>query len=51
MKLEQFSQGEVELFLFLFESEICGVFIERIIKPVIVTRESKILKSLSSLIS
>ena len=45
--VEQFSQNHAELFLFLFESEICGVFIERIIKPIVVTRDGKILKSLS----
>ncbi|TFG17386.1 MAG: hypothetical protein EU530_10670 [Promethearchaeota archaeon] len=45
---EKFLIGKEELLVFVFESEICGIFIERVIKPIIITRSGRILEKLSN---
>ncbi len=48
---EKFLEGKEELLVFIFESEICGVFIERVIKPIVITRSGSILERLSKFLN
>ncbi|MHA1111705.1 MAG: helicase-related protein, partial [Promethearchaeota archaeon] len=48
---ESFIARKENLMIFVLESEICGVFIERVIKPVVITHSGVILKSLSKFLT
>lgn len=44
-------QDKESLLIFTYETEVCGIFIERIIKPVVVTQSGTILNELSEYLS
>ncbi|MBN2156171.1 MAG: DEAD/DEAH box helicase family protein [Candidatus Lokiarchaeota archaeon] len=48
---EKLIRENAPLFVFIFETEICGIFIERIIKPVIITKSGFILQYLTKYLS